>query len=202
VKAVAALALVLIACTPEHSTSAIDPRLAAQVPTDATAVAGFRPGELGSVAAPFGDARYVLASARGVEVSTTILAADGSVTGSAEARAVSPLLAEAEPLAQRYPAWAVIRGGTKLPLQGNLANLNNLLVDADLVTVGVQGGDSYPVELTARCPSEDRARRFEGSLRAMLLLLNVGSAAQVKRDGTQVQASMNVPANVIGKLVK
>jgi hypothetical protein len=173
------------------------------VPADATAIVGFRPAALGTLAASFGDARYVLASARGTEVSSAILAADGSVTGAVKsAGKVSPLVAEGERLAVRYPAWAVIRGGTRLPLQGNLANLNNLLIDADLVTAGVQGGAEYTVEVTAQCPSEERAARFEGSLRAVLLLLKVGSAAQVHRDGRSVQASMKVPADVIGKLVR
>ena len=103
-------------------------------------------------------------------------------------------------MAAQYPAWAVIRGGTRLPLQGNLANLNNLLVDPELVTAGIRGGDGYAVELTARCPTEDRARHFEGSLRAVLLLIQAGQAAQVRREGTTVRASMTVPAEVLGKL--
>jgi hypothetical protein len=204
VKAIAALALTLAACAPRETTPTIDPRLAAQVPADASAIVGFRPAALGGIAAPFGDARYVLAAVRGAEVISAVLAADGSVSGSAKTTAgpVSPLVADGELLAARYPAWAVIRGGTALPLKGNLANLNNLLVDADLVTVGVKSGDGFAVELTASCPSEQRAQRFEGSLRAVLLLIKAGPAGQVRRDGRKVQASMNVPADVIGKLVR
>jgi hypothetical protein len=154
---------------------------------------------MGSAAAAFGDARYVLAWVRG-EVGSAVLAADGTVSGPGNLTSSrSPLLAEAEPLAAQYPAWAVIRGGTRLPLQGNLANLNNLLVDPELVTAGVRSGDGYAVEMTARCPTEDRARHFEGSLRAVLLLIQAGRAAQVQREGTTVRASMRVPVEMLGK---
>jgi hypothetical protein len=115
---------------------------------------------------------------------------------------VSSLITESEILARRYPAWAVIRGGARLPLRGNLANLNNLLVDPELVTVGVQTGAGYDVDLTARCPSDERAQGFEGTLRAVLLLIQAGPGAQVRRDGRSVQASMRVPAEVVGKLVR
>ena len=199
-KRVAALAWILASCSPRSTPTAIDSRLWTHVPTDASAVVGFRPHAMGSVASSFGDARYVLAWVRGAEVSSAILAADGSVSGPEKSTSsISPLQADAETLAAQYPAWAVIRGGARLPLQGNLANLNNLLVDPDLVTIGVRGGEGYAVELTARCPSEDRARHFEGGLRAVLLLLQAASSAQVQREGNTVRASMTVPAELLGK---
>jgi hypothetical protein len=177
--------------------------LAAQVPQDASAIVGFRPAALGSVARSFGDARYVLAWVRGTEVSTAVLAADGSVAGATHTlESASPLMPDSQALAARYPAWAVIRGGTRLPLHGNLANLNNLIADAETLTAGVQTADDYAVELTAQCPSDERAQHFEGSLRAVLLLIKAGPAAQVQRDGRKVQASMKVPAEAIGKLMK
>ena len=203
-KAVLLLSFFLISCSRQPPpTPAIDPRVSRmQSPSDATAIAGFRPSALGGIAAPFGDARYVLVSVRGDQVSTVVQAADGSVSGTKVTSSVSALLEDGEKLAARYPAWAVIRGGARLPLQGNLANLNNLLVDANLITVGVNGGDTFPVELTAQCPTEDQARRFEGSLRAVLLLLQAGPSAKVRRDGGTVQASMTVPAELMRKLVK
>jgi hypothetical protein len=191
----------LASCGPRGVAPAIDPRLAAQVPSDASAIFGFRPEALGTVASSFGDAHYVLAWVRGAEVSTAVLAADGSVSGAVgSGGSGSPLIAEGEVLAARYPAWAIIRGGLRLPLRGNLANLNNLFADADLVTTGVQIGDRYAVELTAQCPSDDRAQHFEGSLRALLLLIKAGPGARVQRDGRKVQASMQLPAEVVGKL--
>jgi hypothetical protein len=203
VRVIVALALVLASCAPRSATPVIDPRLAVQVPSDASAIVGFRPPALGSVTSSFGDARYVLAWVRGAEVGTAVLAADGSVAGGAYAPgSLSPLIPDGVALAARYPAWAVIRGGTRLPLQGNLANLNNLLADAESVTAGVQAGNEYAVELTAQCPSDDRAQHFEGSLRAVLLLIKAGPAARVQRDGRKVQASMKVPAEAIGKLMK
>jgi hypothetical protein len=141
----------------------------------------------------------VLAWLRNGEVNSAVLAADGSVSGAGNAGGpASPLMAEGEVLAARYPAWAAIRGGTRLPLQGNLANLNILLADVSLLTIGVETGEGYAVNLTAQCPSDARAQHFEGSLRSVLLLLAVGPTAQVRRDGTTVRASMKVPAEAIG----
>jgi len=106
---------------------------------------------------------------------------------------------EGAAMAARFPIWAMIRGGARLPLRGNLSNLNNLLVDPDLVTVGVPSGAEYDVELTARCPSDERAQRYEGTLRAVLLL--VKASGEVRREGRIVQASLKVPAEMVGKLV-
>jgi hypothetical protein len=196
--------LVLVACAPKTARqSVIDERLAALVPSDVSAIVGFRPAALGKVAATFGDAKYVLAWVRGAELGSAVLAADGSVSSTARADGARPaILGEGERLAAQYPGWAVIRGGTRLPLQGNLANLNNLLADAELVTAGVRPGEGYAVELTASCASEDRARRFEGSLRAVLLLIQAGPSAKVRREGSKVEASMTVPAEMLGKMVR
>jgi hypothetical protein len=197
VRPAVALTLLLTSCAkPTAPAPVIDPRLAASVPVDASAVAGFRPSEVPGLAASFGDARYVLVSMRGTEVSTAVLAADGSVSGPGTKGGVSPLLAEGKTLAAKHPAWAVIRGGAPLPLKGNLANVNNLLMDAELITAGTQQGDPFLVELTATCPSEERAQRLEGSLRAVILLLK-GEGSLVRREGRVVKGWLRVPACVI-----
>jgi len=202
VKRTLALALLLISCGPRAAPPVIDPRLAAQVPADASALAGLRPSALGPLATSFGDARYVLTWVHGSDMSSAILAADGSVTGvSAAGGPASALVAQGETLAGNYPAWAAIRGGTRLPLSGNLTNLNNLLVDADLLTVGVRPGARFAVDLTANCPTESNAEHLAGSLRAVLLLIKA-EGATVRRDGQEVRASMKVPAEVMGRLVR
>src|SRR5207247_1414552 len=70
VKAAAAFAVLLLSSCAQRPTPppAIDQRLASLVPFDASAIVGFRPAALGSIAAPFGTARYVLTSVRGAEV--------------------------------------------------------------------------------------------------------------------------------------
>ena len=161
---------------------AIDPRLAAQVPRDATAIVSLRPDSLVAV--------------RAGQVLTFAPEGNPAAAGAPK----SALLADAEAMAARYPMWAVIRGGTALPLEGNLANLNNLIADAELVTIGGRRGDRLALEMTAACASEERARRFEGSLRAVLLLIQAGPGAQVRREGRTVHAEMAVPAELADKL--
>ena len=201
---IAALALLLTSCGPHLQPPAIDPRLAAQVPADASAVAGFRPSALRTTTTAFGDARYVLIAIRGPEILTATLAADGSVSAprTRPPGLRSPLLEEGESLAARYPAWAVIRGSAPLPLQGNLANLNNLLRDASLITLAAQPSETLAIELTAACPSEDAARRFEGSLRAVLLLTKLAASAQIHRDGMKVKASLVASPDAFGRLLR
>ena len=63
-------------------------------------------------------------------------------------------------------------------------------------TVGQDGKLGYTAT------GKERAQGFEGTLRAVLLLIQAGPGAQVRRDGRSVQASMRVPAEVVGKLVR
>ena len=115
-RAALALAFLTISCRPPAPAPVIDPRLAAQVPEDASAVVGLNLTVLRAsplyarLPHPFGDAPYVLIAVRGQELLT--ITPDGHA--SASRHAPSPLLALAEPLAAKNPVWAVIRGGTAL----------------------------------------------------------------------------------------
>jgi hypothetical protein len=182
---------------------AIDPRLAAQVPEDASALAGLNLDALRAsplhtkLAQAFPNVPYILIARRGNDV-ITILGAGADKPRHTPA----PLLTDAAPLAARNPIWVVIRGGSPLPLEGNLANLNNLLRETELVTLGARPGDPIGVDLTAACPTADAAGRFEGSLRALLLLTKLASSVQVRRDGLTVRASLTAPPDLLDRFLR
>ena len=240
VAAPAIAALLLSACGPHAAPSAIDPAMAGCVPADAATLAGLNletlrrspllpavPQDYRAFLETFHDARSVLVSSRGSDFlfitrgslpGWTAAPAGLSLNGSPDLvhaatvrHAPSPLLDIAEPLAARNPVWAVVRGGTTLPLQGNLANLNNLLHNADYVTLAAQLDDRVALELAASCPSPDAASHFEGSLRAVLGLSAAAlrqpdlagllRSIQVKRDDRTVRASLAASPDALGRLL-
>jgi hypothetical protein len=192
------LALATCSCRSVGPGPAIDPRLAAYVPEDVSAIAGFRPAGFPKLAAAFADQHYVLIALRGSEVLTIT---DRNLQTPPAAHRPSPLLGEAQRLAEGNPGWLVIGGGTRLPLEGNLANVNRFLRDASLVTLTAQGENPARIELQATCPTTEAASRFENSLRAVLVLTNAGAAAELRRDGQTVRASLTVTPEVLGKLL-
>lgn len=190
-------ALLAASCRPVVHPPAIDPKLAAQVPESASAIAGFHPAAFPNLTTAFADERYVLVALQGAEI-LTITARGAS---SSTPHRPSPLLDEAERLAERSPAWAVIRGGTVLPLQDNLANVNRFLREASLVSLAVQAGDPHRIELNASCPTPQSAIQFENSLRAVLLLTRLGSPADLRRDGQTVHASLTVAPDALSRFL-
>jgi len=202
VKRAIALALFAASCR-TSAPPAIDPRLTKYVPEDASALVGFRPSTLQGIVPGFDGVRYVLIAARGSELISLTLSSDGSVNGRPATlpRARSPLLVEGEALAAHNPAWAVVRGGVALPVEGNLSNLNTLLRDVTLVKLTAQLDDQVHVELAADCRTPDAASHFEGSLRSLLVLSGLASSVRVQRDGGTVSASLNAPREALGKLL-
>jgi hypothetical protein len=198
-----AAALVMACRRPAGQAPAIDPRLSRCVPEDATAIAGFRPEAMRGLAGAFANDRYVLVAMRGAEIRTLTLGSDGTVRGQEglSGGPPSPLLAVAQPLAGQYPAWAVVRGGTRLPLEGNLANLNRLLGESELVRMGARFGDRAEVELDAQCPTVAAASDFEGSLRAIAVLMRAADSVQVQRDGLRVHASLAASPESVSRLL-
>jgi hypothetical protein len=198
-----AIALLAVSCnrTPEPR-AAIDPKLAAQVPPDSNALLGLDLAALrssplaGKLPAAFAGAPYALIAIRGQEVLPV------SSASAAVRYPPGDLLARAEPLARANPIWAVIRGGTDLPLSGNLANLNTLLQDAASVTLSARLEDRLTVDLQAWCPTVAAASRFEGSLRAILLLARTASVTQLQRDGATVRATLSAPPDLLGNLLR
>src|SRR5262249_37337262 len=66
--------------------------------------------------------------------------------------------------------WAVVERDGKLPLTGNLSNLNNLFGEADYTTAAAQMSDPVNLSATALCPTPENARRLEQSVRALATL--------------------------------
>src|ERR1019366_8045172 len=87
------------------------------------------------------------------------------IAAATAAHPAAGILAQAESVAAASPVWIAVRGGVALPMEGNLANVNNLLRDIEYVTLAVQPGDPTQLALVARCPSPEAALRFEQSFR-------------------------------------
>ena len=203
----APLALALLAaCRTSGPTAAIDPALSARVPVATVALAGIDldrvrasplyarlpPVDLAFLG-PFDHAHRVLIAATGVELLTiargvvpgaTQLAPDLALWGApaliAAAIAAHPpaaILGPAESVAGR-PIWVAVRGGVTLPLEGNLANVNNLLRGAEYVTLALDPGDPADLQLAARCLTPEAALHFEQSLRALVSLAIATNARQ------------------------
>jgi hypothetical protein len=231
----------LASCRTTAPPTAIDPALSARVPAATVALAGvdldrlrtsplyakLPPGALAFLA-PFGHAHRVLIASTGVELLTiargtvagaTQIAPDVALSGApgliASATAAHPpagILGVAESVAAARPIWIAVRGGVALPLEGNLANVNNLLRDAEFVTFAVQSGDPAELELAARCPTPDAALRFEQSFRALVSLgiattsrqpatAGVLASIRIARQDRVVHVSLSAPLDALIKLV-
>jgi hypothetical protein len=238
----APIALAILAgCRTAAPPNAIDPALSARVPASAVALAGVDldrlrksplyaklPAIALTFLEPFGHASSVLIAFTGAELLTiargtvpgaTQIAPDLALSGApaliAAASAAHPraaLLTAAESVAAGHPIWIAVRGGVTLPLEGNLANVNNLLRGTEYVTFAVQSGDPAELELVARCPSPDAAQRFEQSFRALVSLWIVAyrrqpataavlQAIRISRAERDVHVTLSAPLDVLAKLM-
>lgn len=235
-----ALAILAACRTPAHP-AAIDPALSALVPAATVALAGVDldrlrasplyaklPAAARAFLEPFGHAHYVLVASTGVELLTiargvvpgaTQLAPDLALSGAgnlvAAATAAHPpagILAPAESVAAARPIWVAVRGGVALPLEGNLANVNNLLRGAEYVTLALHPGDPTQLEMVARCPTPEAALRFEQSFRAIVSLAAATNARQpaaasalesirVRREERVLHVSLSAPLDAFAKLL-
>src|ERR1019366_6866985 len=233
---------ILAACRIPAPPAAIDPALSARVPAATVALAGGAlhrlrasplyaklPPAARAFLEPFGHAHRVLVASAGVELLTiargvvpgaTQIAPDVALSGapgliSAAATATHPpagILGAAESVAGGSPIWIAVRGGVTLPLEGNLANVNNLLRGTEHVTLAVQPGDPIELELVARCPTPEAALRFEQSFRAVVSLAAATSARQpamagllesirIGREERVVHVSLSAPLDALAKLL-
>jgi hypothetical protein len=122
------------------------------------------------------------------------------------------ILAPAEPVAAGSPIWIVVRGGVALPLEGNLANVNNLLRGAGYVTLALDPGDPMALQLVAQCATPEAALRFEQSFRGMVSLAiatnarhpataGVLAAIRIQREERVVQVALSAPLDALAKLL-
>jgi hypothetical protein len=224
----------LAACRTPAPPSAIDPALSARVPAATVALAGvdldrLRPSPLYArlppaalaFLAPFAHAHRVLIASTGVELLTiargvvpgaTQIAPDVAVSGApglvAAGIAAHPpagILASAESVAAVRPVWIAVRGGVALPLEGNLANVNNLLRGVEYVTLALDPGDPADLQLVARCPTPEAALHFERSFRALVSLAAVHDpvleSIRIVREDRVVRVSLSVPLDALVKLI-
>jgi len=237
----APLALALLAaCRPAAPPAAIDPALSARVPGATVALAGIDlerlrasplyarlPPAAQAYLTPFAHAHRVLIASTGVELLTiargvvpgaTQVAPDVALSGApgliAAASAAHPpagILPTAEGVASTRPIWIAVRGGVPLPLEGNLANVNNLLRGAEYVTLALDPGDPSDLRLVARCPTAEAALRFEKSFRAMVSLgaanarqpavIGMLASIRIDREESAVRVSLSAPVDALVKLV-
>ena len=232
---------ILAACRTPAPPAAIDPALSARVPAATVALAGVDldrlrtsplyaklPPAAQAFLEPFGHAHHVLIASTGIELLTiargvvpgaTQIAPDLALSGApnliAAATAAHPpadILAPAESVAAARPIWIAVRGGSALPLEGNLANVNNLLRGTEYITLAVQPGDPTELELVARCPAPEAALRFEQSFRALVSLAiatnarrpataSVLESVRIGREERVVHVALSAPLDALARLL-
>ena len=239
---VAPLAFALLAaCRTPAPPAAIDPTLSARVPAATVALAGVDldrlrasplyarlPPAAQAFLQPFAHAHRVLIASTGVELLTiargvvpgatqiapdvALAGAPGLISAATAAHPPAGILAPAESVAAGSPIWIAVRGGVTLPLEGNLANVNNLLSGTEYVTLVVEPGDPTQLELVARCPTPEAALRFEQSFRAVVSLAASTNARQaatagllesirIGREERVVHVSLSAPLDALAKLL-
>ena len=115
-------------------------------------------------------------------------------------------------IGSRSAIWLAVRGGTALPLSGNLANLNMLLQDADFAGAALDLGDATTLRLCARGQTTDSANRLEERLRGFLSLAGAAEvhrpeiarllgAARIQRSGRDVTAALSASPDALAKLI-
>src|ERR1035441_2820354 len=115
------------------------------------------------------------------------------------------MLGTVESVAAARPVWIAVRGGVALPLEGNLANVNNLLRGAEYITFALDPGDPADLQLVARCPTPEAALHFEQSLRALVSLASVHASTlqsiRIVREDRVVRVRLSAPLDALVKLV-
>jgi hypothetical protein len=112
----------------------------------------------------------------------------------------------------RSAIWLAVRGGTALPLSGNLANLNVLLQDADFAGAALDLGDSATLRFAARGRTAESAERLEERLRGFLSLAGEAEihrpdlarllgGVRIARSGRDVTATLSASPDALAKLL-
>ena len=86
-----------------------------------------------------------------------------------------PPLETSDPRQQRRRA--VVRGGTRLPLPGNSANLNRLVAFTKYTTASATWDSAIRLEADGHCATPESARQLEERLRALVTLAKSAAKA-------------------------
>jgi len=127
------------------------------------------------------------------------------------AELVAPLLNRAAPVRDR-DIWAIVRGGARLPLPGNSANINLLLALTEYTTASAVWDSAIRLELDAHCATPETASRLEERLRALVTLARAtvkapGQASllqsiELARDGPVVRLRFRASPQAVGELLR
>jgi hypothetical protein len=190
----------LAAC--RHAPKAlVDPELATYMPADATVIAAIDLDRLratplfAKIPEPFREGSYALVGYDGKDlVTASRTGARVTVSGHAVKGNPPDLLQHATDA----PIWIVARGNSRLPLAGNLANLNQLLQQTDYATVSARVADRVNLEIAGVCASAPTAQHLEENLRALASLFKF--PLDVDREGAVVRATASISFEAAGKL--
>jgi hypothetical protein len=107
--------------------------------------------------------------------------------------------------------WAVMRGGTRLPLPGNGANLNRLLALTEYTTASATWDSTIRLDAEGHCATPEFARQLEEHLRALITLGKAAAKApdlaslfqsvELRRDGNVVRLSFGATPQAVEHLL-
>jgi len=125
----------------------------------------------------------------------------------------APGLVDAAKTVASSQVWAVAKGGIALPVEGNARNLNRLFRGLEYAALAMDLDSGVDVRVIAVGRTEQGARDFEQSLRALLSLAAAAESrnaevekllgsAQVERSGVKATARLQVGTDAIDPLLK
>jgi len=126
-------------------------------------------------------------------------------TGAAE------LMAHAAPVVNK-DIWAVMRGGIRLPLPGNGANVNRLLALSEYTTASAVWDSAIRLEFDGHCTTPESASRLEERLRALITLgktavkrpdfASLFQSIELMRDGPVVHLRFRASPQAVEELLR
>ena len=120
------------------------------------------------------------------------------------------LMAHLTPVINR-DLWALVRGGTRLPLPGNSANLNRLLALTEYTAASATWDSRIRLEADGHCAAPESALQLEERLRALITLASSAvkapdlrsllSSVELRRDGSLVHLTLLAGPQAIQQLL-
>ena len=124
---------------------------------------------------------------------------------------VAPVLTQAAPVINN-DIWAVVRGGTRLPLPGNGANVNRLLALTEYTTASTTWDSAIRLDADGHCATPESARQLEEHLRALITLGKVAAktpdlasllaSVQLRREANVVHLDFQASPQAVGELLR